>query len=200
VYVSGEPPVGNAIWTWPNAVSLLRLLLVPVFAVLIWHEHDWWAIGVLMFSGFTDWLDGWLARRLNQTSKLGQMLDPAADRLYILVTLIGLAWREMVPWWLVAVILIRELFLSVVLLALLRKGYGPLEVNYVGKAGTLCLLYAFPMLLGSSLDGWVGTAAYVGGWAFSWWGIGLYWLAGVTYTIQAWSLLRVDGDTAATPA
>ncbi|MCL1900710.1 MAG: CDP-alcohol phosphatidyltransferase family protein [Promicromonosporaceae bacterium] len=179
---------------------MLRLALVPVFGYLIFQQTagaDWVAVGVLMVSGITDWLDGFLARRLNQTSRLGQVLDPAADRLFILVTLLGLAWREVVPWWLVAVLLGREAFMAGWLLALARRGYGPLEVNFVGKAGTLCLLYAFPLLLLSTIDGPLGEISHITGWAFSWWGVGLYWLAAATYVQQARRILRLDREPAA---
>src|SRR3954447_13320253 len=90
----------STVWTLPNAVSALRLLGVPVFLWLVLGpEADVLAVLLLMVSGFTDWLDGYLARRLNQTSKLGAILDPVADRLYILAVVIGLAVRDIIPWW-----------------------------------------------------------------------------------------------------
>ena len=176
--------------TVPNAVSAARLLLVPVFAVLLARHLDGWAFAVLAVSGASDWLDGVLARRLNQVSELGQLLDPAADRAFILVTLVALAWRDIVPWWLVAVIVTRDLLLAGLLVPLSRQGYGPLPVHFVGKAGTFALLYAFPLLLLAQWSGAVGWVALVAGWAFAWWGIGLYWLAGVLYLHQARGLLR----------
>jgi cardiolipin synthase len=177
-------------WTIPNAISVLRLALVPVFALLIAEHRDGWALFVVAFSGFTDWLDGKLARRLHQVSRLGQMLDPAADRLFILVTLVALAWREVVPIWLVVVIVGRDIVLGVMIVILARSGYGPLEVSIVGKAGTFALLYAFPLLLLSHMSSGLGAAASIAGWAFTWWGIGLYWLAGFQYVRQAYGLLR----------
>ena len=188
--------MGTSVWTVPNLISFARLALVPVFAVLIFSHHDGWALAVLMFSGFTDWLDGFLARRLNQVSKLGQSLDPAADRLFIFVTLVGLVWRDIVPLWLVVAIVGRDLMLTALLPLLARKGYGPLEVSFVGKSGTFCLLYAFPLLLLAEDPGVLGRVAHVAGWAFTWWGVALYWLAGVLYVIQARGLLRSD-DAAA---
>ncbi len=194
-----EQEIGTSVWTLPNLISFLRLALVPVFAVLIFSHHDGWALAVLMFSGFTDWLDGYLARRLNQVSKLGQSLDPAADRLFIFVTLVGLVWREVVPLWLVVAIVGRDLLLTSLLPMLARKGYGPLEVSFVGKSGTFCLLYAFPLLLLAEHPGVLGNIAHVAGWAFTWWGVGLYWLAGILYVVQARRLLSSD-DVAADPA
>ncbi len=133
-------------------------------------KADWWAVGLLIAAGLSDWLDGKLARAWNQQSRLGQVLDPAADRLYIAATLAGLAVRGIIPWWLVAVLVSRELVLGVALLALRRHSYGPLQVSFVGKAATLCLLYAFPLLFLGSHAGDAALAARVTGWAFAIWG------------------------------
>lgn len=189
--------------TVPNVISVLRLLMVPVFAVLIARGDDGWALIVLAASGASDWLDGVLARRLNQVSQLGQVLDPAADRLFILVTLLGLAARGVVPWWLVAILLAREAMLFVMLLVLARHGYGPLRVHLAGKAGTFALLYAFPLLLlaawGGS-DGGLSALASIIGWACAWWGLALYWFAGAVYVQQAWALVgRRGGADAGEP-
>jgi cardiolipin synthase len=188
--VGDEETVSARVLTVPNLISLLRLLLVPVFAWLIATHQDAWAVAVLAFSGATDWLDGVLARRLGQVSRLGQLLDPAADRLFIVVTLVGLALRGVVPWWLLAVLLAREVVLGVMLLVLRRHGWGPPPVHLAGKAGTFMLLYAFPLLLLAEWDSWVGTLARVFGWAFALWGVGLYWFAGGLYLAQARRLLR----------
>ncbi|HEY0217603.1 MAG TPA: CDP-alcohol phosphatidyltransferase family protein [Cellulomonas sp.] len=186
--------VSDRVVTVPNAISVVRLLMVPVFAVLIANGEDGWALAVLAGSGASDWLDGVLARRLGQVSRLGQVLDPAADRLFILVTLLGLAARGVVPWWLVAVLLARELMLLGMLVVLARHGYGPLQVHLAGKAGTFALLYAFPLLLLARWGGITGDLASIVGWAFAWWGVALYWFAGGLYVRQAWTLLgRRDG-------
>ena len=182
--------VSDRVLTIPNVISLLRLLLVPVFAVLIATHHDGWAVLVLAVSGASDWLDGVLARRLNQVSRLGQLLDPAADRLFILVTLVGLAWREIVPLWILVVLVARDVVLAGMLVVLRRAGYPPLPVHLAGKAGTFALLYAFPLLLLSEWESWLGTVALVIGWAFALWGIALYWFAGLLYLQQARRLLR----------
>ncbi|MFC7878329.1 CDP-alcohol phosphatidyltransferase family protein [Isoptericola sp. NPDC057391] len=188
--------ISSRVFTIPNLVSLLRLALVPVFAVLIVVGEDVWALGVLAFSGFTDWLDGVLARRLHQVTRLGQMLDPAADRLFIFVTLAGLAWRDVVPLWLLVVIVARDVLLLCLLPVLARHGYGPLPVSFVGKAGTFALLYAFPLLLLATMPGAVGAVAHVVGWAFTWWGVGLYWVAGVQYLRQARALVAASAGPA----
>lgn len=187
-----DVPAGpdDLIWTIPNLISLARLLLVPVFAVLIVTEQDGWALLVLAISGVSDWADGYLARRWNQISELGAKLDPAADRLYILSTLLGLAWRNFIPWWLVAVIVARDVMLLCTVPFLMRLRIEALPVHYLGKAATFNLLYAFPLiLLGQGASTFAGVARPVG-WAFAWWGIGLYWWAGVLYLRQLAALLR----------
>src|SRR6185369_12513964 len=109
---------------------------------------DWAALGILVFAGVSDYLDGRLARALNQTSRLGTLLDPLADRLYILATIIALTIRGNIPWWLTAVIIGRDVFISLLLVPMRRLGLGTaLPVHYLGKAATLNLLYAFPLLL-----------------------------------------------------
>jgi cardiolipin synthase len=185
--------LNDRLWTWPNALSLARLLGVPVFLWLVLVKQDWWALGILVFAGLSDWLDGKLARILDQTSRIGTLLDPAADRLYIFATLIGLVVRDIVPLWLAVVLVARELYMGLPLLVLRRHGYGPPPVHFVGKAATLCLLYAFPLLLLGAHSGAWATVAKVIGWAFTLWGAGLYWWAAVLYTAQVRQLVRI-GD------
>ena len=185
--------LSDRILTVPNALSVLRLLLVPVFAWLIVAEHDGWALVVLAAASFSDWLDGHLARSWHQETRAGRVLDPAADRLYIFATLLGLAWRDLVPWWVVAVVVARDVVLLLTLPSLTRAGYGPLPVHYLGKAATFCLLYAFPLILLGELGGPVGDVARPLGWAFAWWGTGLYWWAGLLYLRQVAEVLRGSG-------
>ena len=188
----------DRVWTLPNALSVLRLLGVPLFLwLLLGPEEDGWALVVLMISGFTDWLDGKLARWLNQGSRLGALLDPAADRLYIVSTLVALAIREVVPVWLVALLVGRELVLGVMLLVLRRYGYPPLQVHYLGKAATLLLLYAFPVLLIADGSGPLATVAAPFAWALTIWGTALYLLAGVFYVIQVVGIVRAERALAA---
>jgi cardiolipin synthase len=190
--VKADP--GDRVLTVPNLISMARLAGVPVFLWLVLvPQADWWAVGLLIAAGASDWLDGKLARALNQQSRLGQVLDPAADRLYIAATLIALAVRAIIPWWLVAVLVSRELVLGVTLLVLRRHSFGPLEVSFVGKAATLCLLYAFPLLFIGSHDGTVALAARVTGWAFAIWGCALYWWAAGLYIVQARQVIAAAG-------
>jgi cardiolipin synthase len=180
-------------WTLPNALSVLRLLGVPLFLwLLLGPEEDGWALVVLMVAGITDWADGKLARWLDQYSRLGALLDPAADRLYIVCTLVALALREIVPVWLVALLVGRELVLGVALLVLRRYGYPPLQVHYLGKAATLLLLYAFPVLLIADGEGTVAAVAEPFAWAFTIWGTALYVLAGVLYVVQVAGIVRAE--------
>jgi len=186
--------------TLPNLLSLLRLLLVPVFVWLILTERDGWALAVLAFGGLSDYLDGYLARRWGQITRVGQVLDPAADRLYIFSTVVGLAWRDLVPWWLVAVIVARDVVLTATMPVLARSGYGTLPVHSLGKAATFCLLYAFPLILLAEVVGSLGDVARALGWAFAWWGTGLYWWAGVLYLRQVRQLSREPVPEAAVGA
>jgi CDP-diacylglycerol--glycerol-3-phosphate 3-phosphatidyltransferase len=200
----GRPPTGtprvtdrnelpDRVWTVPNALSVLRLLGVPLFLwLLLGPEADGWAVVVLMVSGVTDWADGKLARVLGQSSRLGALLDPAADRLYIVSTLVAFVLRDVVPLWLVAVLVGRELVLGVMLLVLRRHGYPPLQVHYLGKAATFILLYAFPLLLLADGGGvWADVVAPVA-WALTVWGSALYVLAGVLYVVQVLGLVRAE--------
>ena len=124
------------------------------------------------------------------------MLDPAADRLYIAATIVALAVRGIIPWWLVAVLALRELTVGAALAVLRRRaGFGTLQVSLVGKAATLCLLYAFPLLFLGDHPGTGGTVARVIGWAFAVWGTVLYWWAASLYLAQVKSLVS-GGATA----
>jgi cardiolipin synthase len=187
--------VGDRIVTWPNVLSAVRLAGVPVFLWLVLGLRtptaDVTAFGILAAAGLTDWLDGKLARMLNQTSRLGQMLDPAADRLYIFATVIGLAVRGIIPWWLFGALVVRELCVALSLLVLRRRTvYDALQVSFVGKAATLCLMYAFPLLFLGAHGGNATEAIRVLGWAFAIWGTALYWWAALLYLSQVKDLVK----------
>jgi cardiolipin synthase len=190
--------VGDRIVTWPNALSAARLAGVPVFLWLVLVPRtataDLIAAGILGLAGISDWLDGKLARMLNQQSRLGQILDPAADRLYIAATIIALAIRGIIPWWLFGAIGGRELIVGVALLVLQRRTmYGALQVSFVGKAATLCLMYAFPLLFLGAHSGTTAEVVRVVGWAFAIWGIALYWWAAMLYLTQVRDLVKEAG-------
>lgn len=179
-----SPEPSDRILTVPNLLSFLRLALVPVFLILLVEGEDLIALAVLALSGFTDFLDGYIARRFNQVSKLGQMLDPAADRLYILAALLGLAWRDLIPVWLVIVIVARDVMLVVLAALLARVGHSAFRVNWVGKWATACLFVGLPLLmLAAALPDSAGYTQPFG-MIFSIVGAVLYWWAGVLYLIQ----------------
>jgi cardiolipin synthase (CMP-forming) len=193
------PGQQGRILTVPNAISVARLAGIPVFLWLVLGpKADGWAVALLVAAGLSDWLDGVIARAWNQQSLLGQVLDPAADRLYIAATLAALAVRGIIPWWLVALLVARELVLGLALLVLRRYRYGPLQVSLVGKAATLCLLYAFPLLFLGAHAGTAALVARVIGWAFAIWGSALYWWAAALYLVQARQLVSAirAGSTA----
>ncbi|MBE7325716.1 CDP-alcohol phosphatidyltransferase family protein [Nocardioides sp. Y6] len=181
----------SRVWTVPNALSAARLLGVPLFLwLVIVVEQDALAFALLMVSGLTDWLDGHLARILDQRSRLGALLDPIADRLYIFAVVVGLAWRDFIPWWVAVLLPLRDLLLWGLVPLLRTRGYSSLPVHFLGKAATFNLLYAFPLLLLGGGDSALATLANVFGWAFACWGISLYWWAGLLYAWQVRTLLH----------
>lgn len=187
----------SRVWTVPNVVSMLRLAGIPLFLWLVLGpELDGVAFVVLMASGLTDWLDGHLARRLDQRTRFGELLDPIADRLYILAVVVALALRDIVPWWVALILPLRDLLLWCLVPFLRTRGHSSLPVHFLGKAGTFNLLYAFPLLLLGGGDSLFATLANVFGWAFASWGIGLYWWAGVVY---AWQVRMLILQTARVP-
>ncbi len=190
----------DRVWTLPNLLSALRLAGVPLFLWLVLGpEEDGWALALLMVSGVTDFLDGWLARKLNQQSTVGQILDPVADRLYILAVVVGLALRDIIPWWVALSLPLRDLLMWGLVPLLRTRGYSALPVHFLGKAATFNLLYAFPLLLLGDGDSVLATLAQVFGWAFALWGIGLYWWAGVLYAWQVRKLLATTERRAPVP-
>lgn len=180
----------DRVFTVPNVLSFARLLAVGVFGWLILASHDVAAVVLLAVSGATDWLDGFLARKLNQRTELGAKLDPVVDRLYILVAIIALTARGIVPWWLLVILLARDVMLVLLVPSLRRSGVVALDVNRVGKAATLSLLLALPLILmayspalGIDFAGWIG-------WPLAALGAVLYWWAGIIYLQQTVALSR----------
>ncbi|GAB3246581.1 CDP-alcohol phosphatidyltransferase family protein [Alteromonas gracilis] len=178
------------IWTVPNIVSMGRLLGVPLFLWLVLGpQADGLAVLVLMLMGITDWLDGYLARRLGQFSRLGELLDPVVDRLFILAAVVGLAVRDVIPWWLAIAIPLRDALMWGLVPLLRTRGYSALPVHFLGKAATFNLFYSFPLLLLGDGEGTLAQLARVFGWAFAVWGLALYWWAGILYAWQVRTLL-----------
>jgi cardiolipin synthase len=178
--------------TIPNALTFLRFLGIPLFLHLALNLHaDGWAIAVLAIGGATDYFDGKLARAWGQTSRFGEIADPTIDRLYILAVLIALYARDAIPLWLIAALLGRDLILGLVSIWLALTKRPLIEVTYLGKAATFNLLYAFPFLLLALSKSWLGTVAFILGWAFAIWGTALYLVTGFSYFVNAISRNRV---------
>lgn len=183
--------VSSRILTIPNLLSFVRLGLVPVFLVFIIVGADLAALIVLVGASITDYLDGKIARRFKLVSRLGQLLDPASDRLFILAALIGLVVRGVIPWWLLVVIFGRDVMLAVLGIILANHGYGPLPVHHLGKIATFALLFALPVLmigLAFPVIDWITQPV---GWAFALWGAFLYWWAGIVYLRETARVIRI---------
>lgn len=183
--------MSSRVLTIPNLLSFLRLAMVPVFLVLVLQGQDALALVVLIVSSATDFLDGYIARKFKQLSRLGQLLDPAADRLFIFAALVGLAARGVIPWWLFVVIVARDVALLVMGVIAANFGYGPLPVHHLGKVATAALFYALPILMiGQAFPdaAWLTDPI---GWAFALWGAFLYWWAGAIYVIETVRILKI---------
>jgi cardiolipin synthase len=176
----------------PNLLSFLRIALVPVFLWVLLNEMFLWAILILMAAGITDFLDGYLARKLNQMTKLGKVLDPVADRLYIFSTLLALSVTGNIPWWLAALVIARDVLMLISLPALASLGYATLPVHFLGKASTFALLYSFPLLLMGKIFVEAQFILLPLAWAFALWGVALYWWSGFVYLWHLILLWRED--------
>ena len=182
---------GDRVLTIPNALSVLRLVLVPVFIYLLAVDANAWAVAVLMFSGFSDWADGKIARLVdNQSSRLGALLDPAVDRIYMVVVPVALAAYGIVPWWFVLVLIGRDVLLALTFPVLRSRGFTALPVTYLGKAATFSLMSGFPFVLLGQWDALWSRVILACGWAFLGWGMAMYLWSGVLYLIQVTMVVR----------
>ena len=183
------PP--DRVLTVPNLLSAIRLALIPVFIYLLLVAHaDGWAVAILMFSGVSDWADGKIARAMNQSSRLGVLLDPAVDRLYMVAVPVTMAVRGIVPWWFVITLLARDALLAATLPLLRSRGLSALPVTYFGKAATFALMAGFPLvLLGTGGAAW-SRVLRACGWGFLGWGLYLYLWAFVLYAVQMTLVVR----------
>jgi len=186
-----RPPDRNRVLTVPNVLSVIRLALVPVFLWLLLVEHaDAWATGILMFTGASDWADGKIARLMNQSSRLGELLDPAVDRIYMITVPIAFAVRHFVPWWFVLVLIARDAILAATLPALRSRGLTSLPVTYIGKGATFALMSGFPLILLGQFDGLWSRVVLAIGWGFTIWGFALYMWSFVLYMAQFVLVMR----------
>lgn len=199
---SGDPLGGGAatpdaappdrVLTVPNVLSVIRLVLVPVFLyLLLVVDATGWAVGVLMFSGASDWADGKIARLFdNQSSRLGALLDPAVDRIYMVVVPVALAVAAVIPWWIVVTLLGRDLVLAATLPVLRGRGLTALPVTYIGKAATFALMSGLPLVLLGQYDALWARVVLAWGWGFLIWGLAMYLWSGVLYLIQVVMVVR----------
>ena len=190
--------MSSRILTVPNVLSFLRLLMVPVFFVFIVVGNELGALILLVISTVTDFIDGQIARRFNQITRLGQLLDPAADRLLILAALLGLAIAQVLPWWFVIAVISRDLMLIVLGIVLANHGYGPLPVHHLGKFATFCLFASLPILMLGEAFPAVQMVTSPIGWAAALWGGFLYWWAGILYLLETVRLIRIPSREADT--
>ena len=168
----------------PNFLSFVRLLGVPYFCWLIARQSYGAAIIVLLASGATDWLDGYAARKLDQRTRLGELLDPAVDRLYVVAAISALVIKDELPAALLAFFLLRDVFMLILVGKLKQRGYTGFPVHFIGKAATMNLLWAFPLVLLGTFHGIVGTIAHDVAMAFLIWGLALYWHGAILYAQQ----------------
>jgi CDP-diacylglycerol--glycerol-3-phosphate 3-phosphatidyltransferase len=184
-------PAHDRLLTVPNVLSGIRLVLIPVFIYLLLVAHaNAWAVAVLMFSGASDWADGKIARLLNQSSKLGELLDPAVDRLYMVTIPVVFGLRGIVPWWIIAVLLTRDVLLAAALPLLRSRGFSALPVLYIGKAATFSLMSAFPLILLGQWDALWSRVVLACGWAFLIWGLYMYLWSFMLYAVQVVLVMR----------
>ena len=168
----------------PNALTALRALGVPVFLYLFLIAGEPIAsFVVIALGGITDYLDGKVARALNQTSDFGAKFDPTVDRLYIAAVITALAIKDYLPWSLVIAIIARDLILFLVIIYQKSRGIPYFEVSFLGKAATFNLLYAFPFLLLEEVAV-IGPWCFAAGWSFAIWGISLYFYTGIQYLVK----------------
>jgi cardiolipin synthase len=182
-----QPQVSDRVWTVPNLLSVVRLITIPIFAWLaLGPQYDAAAAVVLAIGGITDYFDGMLARRWDQITRLGQLLDPIADRLSTVTVLVVFLVRGIVPLWFVGLLVLRDVVLTVQMGRLKTRGVTGLPVNWIGKAATFNLMLSFPLLLWGfgSTDG-IEVLALATGWALALWGAGLYVYSGLLYFRQA---------------
>lgn len=194
--VDGVPTATDQVLTVPNLLSLLRLVLVPVFVWLLVVGELGWAGLVLVVAGFSDYADGKIARRYGLVTRLGQLLDPIADRLYIAATMVGLAAVDVIPWWLLVLLVARDAFILTMYPTVRRHRLPIPPVDFIGKSATFNLLGGFPLLLLGSVDSPFTTLCLAVGWALVWWGAALYWVAGLVYAWQVSVMRRQRRESA----
>ncbi|MGZ4675502.1 MAG: CDP-alcohol phosphatidyltransferase family protein [Acidimicrobiia bacterium] len=190
-----EEPRDRGLWTIPNLISVVRLALVPWFLWLLLHDDRPIAAGILLaFLGASDWVDGYIARHFDQGSQFGKIIDPVADRVLLIAGAVALLVDGSAPRWVLVVILVREALISVGTLWLAAMGARRIDVQWVGKAGTLALMFALPLFLwlNETESGAGHDVLWVVTWVFTVGGMALSWYAAAGYIPIAQEALR-DG-------
>jgi cardiolipin synthase len=185
--------------TVPNVISVVRLLCAPVFVWLLADGHEIAAAAVLAALGASDWIDGWIARHFDQGSELGKVLDPVADRVLLLVAALALLVDGAVPVIVGVLVLVREAVVSIAVLALALAGARRIDVQWAGKAGTLSVMFAFPLFLLADNIEQAHDLVLAAAWFFAIAGLALGYYALVTYLPVARAALREGRPHAATP-
>ena len=189
--------------TLPNAITLVRLVCIPVFVWLLFDDQGVAAAALLAVLGASDWVDGWIARRFDQGSDLGKVMDPVADRVLLLTAAVALIVDGAVPWVVGVLVLGREIVISIAVLALAAAGARRIDVQWVGKAGTLALMFAFPLFLWSDNIA-TGTTGHdfvlFAAWCFAIGGLLLSYYAALTYVPLARRALREGREDRAAEA
>jgi cardiolipin synthase len=193
--VAGDVAISNRVFTIPNIISFARLLTIPVFLWLFWAGQDLAGLIVLIVAVSTDFVDGLVARKLNQVSRLGMLLDPLADRLFIAAVVVALAIREVVPLWLVILVVMRDVLLGIGAAVLSRYGVGILPVKWMGKWATFALLASLPLFLLAALVTGLGAVVVPFAWAVALAGTILYWWVGFIYLFDALRIIRKTGSS-----
>ncbi|EIK84982.1 CDP-diacylglycerol--glycerol-3-phosphate 3-phosphatidyltransferase [Bifidobacteriaceae bacterium NR026] len=185
-----SPEALNRVLTVPNVISFLRICSIPYLAVLIAQHKMWPALIVLAIAALSDCIDGYIARTFNQVSKLGQILDPIADRLLIVCSTLALVFAKIIPWWALALVVLRDAIMAILIVILAQYDYGPLPVNFMGKTGTALLMVTIVLfMIVFAIATEPMLILYAAAIACAIWGITLYWFAGILYCIQAYKLL-----------
>ena len=189
---AAEGPASGRVWTIPNVLSFLRLGSVPVFLWLFIKGHENAAVIIYAVGAGTDFLDGWIARKTNSVSELGKLLDPLADRVFIIALAIALVERETLPLWLAVSIFARDALLLAAFPIMERRKIERIRVNFTGKTATAALLFGLTALAWSETS-FAGAAA--GEWlgmGFTVFGAVLYWVAGTMYAVEAVKKLKAE--------
>ena len=188
---SETPEVGWRPFTVPNLISFGRLCCLPWFVWLVFGAEDRWGAALLLgVLGATDWVDGFIARRFNQVSELGKILDPTADRLLLLVALVALIADGSLPLWIAVLALFREGVVAVAALVLGALGARKIDVTWWGKTGTFLMMFAVPCFLASHSDIGVADAFGVAAWVFVAVGLPIHYWSAVGYIPQAVTAVR----------